>query len=68
MPRRGSASSLSAITERGTAPLDDVGELVVVEDDVDALVGDDVGELRSGEPGVEVHEIGAELGGRDDAR
>ena len=34
---------------------------------VDALVGDDVGELRPGEPGVQVDDVGAELGGGDDA-
>ena len=46
----------------------DVGERVVVEHGVDAFVGDDVGELRPGEAGVQVDDVGTELGGGDHAQ
>ena len=65
---RARASSLPRRRGQGAGAGDDVGEHVVVEDRVDALVADDVGELRAGEPGVEVHDVGADLGRGDDAQ
>jgi hypothetical protein len=46
----------------GTASRDDRRELVVVEHDVDRLTVDHVGQLGRGEPGVEEHQVGTELG------
>ena len=54
-------SRAAGTVRRAPQPDDDVGVLVVVEDHVDALVGDHVGQLRTGEPGVQEHDVGAEL-------
>ena len=57
----GQLGGADGVAER--APGDDGGELVVVEDHADALVGGDVGELWAGEAGVEEHHVGSDLGG-----
>ena len=47
------------------AGLEERGELLVVDDDGRRLALEHVGQLRAGEGGVEVDDVGAELGGRD---
>ena len=66
-PRRTSPAGCRTTVVEAPQSATIAAEGVVVEDGVDALVGDDVGELRRGEAGVQVHDVGAELGGGDDA-
>ena len=49
----------------GVGLVDQPGELLVVHDDLGALAVEDVDELRAGERGVQVEDVGAELGGGD---
>ncbi len=45
--------------------LEELGELLVVDDRARRLALEHVDQLRTGEGGVEVEDVGAELGGRD---
>ena len=54
-------------TRRGNPRGHDAEVLVIVEEHVDALVLHHIRELRTGEPGVEIHDVGADLGGRNEA-
>ena len=56
------AASGGAVDDRRPVDLRGLGgERAVVDDDRDALGGDDVGQLRTGEAGVQQHDVGAGL-------